>query len=58
MEICTKSPIYLVLIICILLLEAWLGRTDKTKYSSTLELLILGSISLIVFIIYKRGDQK
>lgn len=58
MEICTKDLIHLAILSCILLLEAWLGRTEKTKYSSTLELLILGSLSLAVYLIFKKGEEN
>jgi hypothetical protein len=31
----------------ILLLEAWLGKTDKTRYGSTLEMIVMGTVSLL-----------
>lgn len=32
----------------VLLLEAWLGKTKKTIYSSTIELIIMGTWNLII----------
>ena len=37
--------------------EAWLGKTDKTKYSSTLELFVMGTVALIKNIFHKE-DKK
>jgi hypothetical protein len=38
-------------------LEAWLGKTEKTKYSSTLELVVFGSVSLIKKI-FTKGEKN
>jgi hypothetical protein len=40
-----------------LLLEAWLGKTDKTKYGSTLEL-IVGVVIDLIKKLFKKGETK
>lgn len=47
-----------IIILLILILEAWLGKTQKTKSGSILELLFLGTLSLIVFITIKKGEKN
>jgi hypothetical protein len=44
------------LLSCILLLEAWLGRTDKTKYSSTLEFMLLGAVDILKSLLRKKKE--
>jgi len=50
-----KSAVPMVLM---LLLEAWLGKTEKTKYASTLEVLIVGAWDLMKYFISKKGETK
>jgi len=44
-------------IIVVLLLEAWLGKTNKVRYASTLELVAIGSFDLIKRI-FTKGELK
>ena len=58
MTSCSPTDIAGAIMLCIvLLLEAWLGRTEKTKYSSILELVIMGMIALLLTV-FKRGDKN
>jgi hypothetical protein len=42
----------------LLILEAWLGKTEKTKYSSILDVIIFGSISIVIYLITRRKKDE
>lgn len=40
-----------------MLIEAWLGKTEKTRYSSTLEFAVMGTVNLLKSF-FKKGVQN
>lgn len=59
MSECIPNDYWLyILAMAYMILEAWLGKTEKVKAGSILELIIISTLSVVVFLIYNRKEKN